>query len=251
MKEKVHIYLDNVTMAYPSAIYNARTLKETVFSYLKLQKARPLLKDVVALKNVTLYINEGERVGVIGRNGSGKSTLLRTIAGIYPIETGTIDVVGKIHSLFDIGLGFDPEATGRDNILYRGLLLGSTPKEIAEKTPEIIEFSGLNEFIDYPIKSYSSGMMVRLAFSVSTSLTGELLLLDEVMSAGDIGFLEKARKRMMSVIDHAKIMVFVTHDLQTMMEVCNRAILLNNGDLLMDGKPEEVVARYREMMLAE
>ena len=248
MSEKAHIYLDDVVMAYPSNIYNARTLKETIFTMLKLQKAKPLLKDVTALKNVTLHIEEGERVGIIGRNGSGKSTLLRTIAGIYPIESGSIDVKGKIHSLFDIGLGFDPEATGRENILYRGLLLGSTPKEIREKTPEIIEFSELKEFIDYPIKSYSSGMMVRLAFSVSTSLTGEVLLLDEVMSAGDIGFLEKARKRMMNVIDHAKIMVFVTHDLATMQEVCNRAILLNNGDLLADGEPAEIVDRYKQIM---
>lgn len=248
MKEKAHIYFDNVEMSYPSNVYNALSLKETIFTAIKLQKSKPLLKDVHALKNVTFHIEEGERVGVIGRNGSGKSTLLRTIAGIYPIESGTIDVRGKIHSLFDIGLGFDPEASGRDNILYRGLLLGSSPAEIEEKTQEIIEFSGLGDFIDYPLKSYSSGMMVRLAFSVSTSLTGEVLLLDEVMSTGDIGFAEKARQRMLKVIDGAKIMVFVTHDLKTMMDVCNRAILLNKGDLLMDGEPKEVVDRYMEIM---
>ena len=248
MTEKTHIYFDDVCMSYPSNIYNARSLKEDLFTFIKLQKAKPLLKDVHALKNVTFHINEGERVGVIGRNGSGKSTLLRTIAGIYPIESGKIEVKGKIHSLFDIGLGFDPEATGRENILYRGLLLGSTPREIADKTQEIIDFSELNQFIDYPLKSYSSGMMVRLAFSVSTSLTGEVLLLDEVMSTGDIGFAQKATQRMLNVIDHAKIMVFVTHDLQAMQNVCNRAILLNNGDLLMDDSPKEVVKRYLELM---
>lgn len=248
MKKKAHIYLDHVVMSYPSNVYNARSLKEAIFSVIKLQKSKPLLKDVHALKDVSFHIEEGERVGVIGRNGSGKSTLLRTIAGIYPIESGTIDVSGKIHSLFDIGLGFDPEASGRDNILYRGLLLGSSPAEIEEKTQEIIDFSGLKDFIDYPIKSYSSGMMVRLAFSVSTSLTGEVLLLDEVMSAGDISFAEKARHRMLDVIDHAKIMVFVTHDLKAMQEVCSRAILLHDGNLVMDGKPEEVVSRYLQLM---
>lgn len=248
MKEKAHIYFDNVDMSYPSNVYNAQSLKEAIFSAMKLEKKKPLLKDVHALKNVSFRIEEGERVGVIGRNGSGKSTLLRTIAGIYPIEGGTIDVQGKIHSLFDISLGFDPEASGRDNILYRGLLLGSTPAEIEEKTKEIIEFSGLEDFIDYPLKSYSSGMMVRLAFSVSTSLTGEVLLLDEVMSTGDIGFAEKARQRMLNVIDNAKIMVFVTHDLATMQDVCNRAILLNKGDLLMDGDPKDVVDKYLEIM---
>ena len=170
MKEKkAHIYLEHVEMAYPSNIYNARTLKQEIFSRLKLEKPKPLLRDVHALKDFTLHVEEGERLGVIGHNGSGKSTLLKTIAGIYPVVSGTVDVQGKIHSLFDIGLGFDPEATGRDNILYRGLLLGSTPEEIAEKTEEIMEFSGLGDFIDYPLKSYSNGMMVRLAFSVSTS----------------------------------------------------------------------------------
>lgn len=251
MTEKSHIYFDNVNMSYPSNIYNARSLKEDLFTFIKLQKAKPMLKDVNALKNVSFHIEEGERVGVIGRNGSGKSTLLRTIAGIYPIESGSIDVKGKIHSLFDIGLGFDPEATGRENILYRGLLLGATPKEIEDKTQEIIDFSELNDFIDYPLKSYSSGMMVRLAFSVSTSLTGEVLLLDEVMSTGDVGFAKKAEQRMLDVIDKAKIMVFVTHDLQAMQNVCNRAILLNKGDLIMDDEPKKVVERYLEIMKQE
>lgn len=248
-RKKAHIYLDHVEMSYPSAIYNARTLKQEIFSLLKLEKPKPLLRDVRALKNFSLHVEEGERLGVIGHNGSGKSTLLKTIAGIYPVVSGTVDVKGKIHSLFDIGLGFDPEASGRDNILYRGLLMGSKPDEIAEKTDEIAEFAGLGEFIDYPLKSYSTGMMVRLAFSVSTSLTGEVLLLDEVLSAGDISFVGKARDRMLNVIDNAKVMVFVTHDLTSMVEVCNRAILLDHGSIIADGNPEEVAEIYRNKML--
>ena len=247
-QEAAHIYLDHAEMSYPSNIYNARTLKQEIFSRLKLEKPKPLLRDVHALKDFTLHVEEGERLGVIGHNGSGKSTLLKTIAGIYPVVSGTVDVRGKIHSLFDIGLGFDPEATGRDNILYRGLLLGSKPEEIAEKTNEIVEFAGLGDFIDYPLKSYSNGMMVRLAFSVSTSLTGEVLLLDEVLSAGDITFAGKARDRMLSVIDRAKVMVFVTHDLNSLLEVCNRAILLDHGRIMKDGAPEEVVEAYKESM---
>lgn len=246
--KKAHIYMRDVDMYYPSNIYNAKTLKEEIITKLQLKPSKPLLKDVHALKGFNLTVNEGDRLGVIGHNGSGKSTLLKVIAGIYPVDHGTVDVAGKIHALFDIGLGFDPEATGRDNILYRGLLMGSTPEEIEAKTPEIVEFAGLGDFIDYPIKSYSSGMMVRLAFSVSTSLTGEVLLLDEVLSTGDISFMGKARQRMLSVIDQARVMVFVTHDLASMVEVCNRAIMLDHGCIAAEGKPEDVVKAYRESM---
>ena len=246
--KKAHIYMRDVDMYYPSNIYNAKTLKEEIITKLQLKPSKPLLKDVHALKGFNLTVNEGDRLGVIGHNGSGKSTLLKVIAGIYPVDHGTVDVAGKIHALFDIGLGFDPEATGRDNILYRGLLMGSTPEEIEAKTPEIVEFAGLGDFIDYPIKSYSSGMMVRLAFSVSTSLTGEVLLLDEVLSTGDISFMGKARQRMLSVIDQARVMVFVTHDLASMVEVCNRAIMLDHGRIAAEGKPEDVVKAYRESM---
>ena len=196
----------------------------------------------------TLHIHEGERVGVIGHNGSGKSTLLKTIAGIYPIESGTLEVRGQIMALFDIVLGFDLESTGRENIIYRGLLLGATPDEIESKVQEIIDFSELGDFIDYPIKTYSSGMLVRLAFSVSTSLSGQILLLDEVIAAGDIHFIEKAQKRMLNLINEAEVMVFVTHDLRMAQKVCNRVILLDHGKLIDDGKPEEVISHYKSIM---
>ena len=187
--KNIYIHMDNVEMCYPSNIYNATTLKQEIFSWLKLEKPKPMLKDVHALKNFNLHIEAGERVGVIGHNGSGKSTLLKTIAGIYPVESGIVDVQGKIKALFDIVLGFDLESTGRENILYRGLLLGALPSEIEAKTQEIIDFTGLGDFIDFPIKSYSNGMLIRLAFAVSTSLSGEILLLDEVIAAGDAGSL--------------------------------------------------------------
>lgn len=245
MGKDMHIYLDNVDMCYPSNIYNATTLKQKIFSYLKLEKQKPLLKDVHALKNFTLHVEKGERLGVIGHNGSGKSTLLKTIAGIYPIVNGSIDVQGRIKALFDIGLGFDLESTGRENIIYRGLLLGASPEEINAKAEEIIEFTELGKFIDYPIKSYSSGMLVRLAFAVSTSLSGEILLLDEVIAAGDALFMNKARNRMNSLIDKAEIMVFVTHDLGTAEEVCNRVIMLEHGVIQADGCPKEIIEYYK------
>ena len=206
------------------------------------------MKDVKALRDFSLEAREGDRIGVIGHNGAGKSTLLKTIAGIYPIESGSIEVVGNIRALFDISLGFDLESTGRENILYRGLLLGATPDEIAARTEEIVAFADIGEFIDYPVKAYSSGMAVRLAFAVSTCIAGEILLLDEVISAGDASFQVKAKRRILDLMDEAKIMVFVTHDLGTMQEVCNRAILLRHGSIAVDGTPQEAVAAYMEQL---
>ncbi len=251
MDANIRIDLEHVEMCYPSGIYNATTLKEQLFTLARLQKPRKMLKDVHALRDFTLHVRPGERLGVIGHNGSGKSTLLKTIAGIYPVESGTVEVEGKIKSLFDLSLGFDMESTGRQNILYRGLLLGATPEEIAAKEQEIIDFSELGEFIDFPIRSYSSGMLVRLAFSVSTSLAGEILLLDEVIGAGDIGFMQKAQKRMLNLIDAAEIMVFVTHDLSMAQKVCNRVIMLDHGRIVADGTPEKVIRRYQTAMNAK
>lgn len=250
MNDNIHIDLNHVEMCYPSSIYNAMTIKEQLFTLIKLQKPRKMLKDVHALRDFTLRVHKGEKLGVIGPNGSGKSTLLKTIAGIYPVVNGTVDVQGKIKAFFDLGLGFDLESTGRQNILYRGLLLGAKPSEIAAKEQEIIDFAELGEFIDFPIRSYSSGMLVRLAFSVSTSLSGEILLLDEVIGAGDAKFMVKAKKRMNDLIDAAQIMVLVSHDLSTVASVCNRVIMLQQGRIVADGKPEKVIDFYKKTMRA-
>lgn len=243
--DKCHIHLKNINLYYPSHIYNATTLKQEVFSLLRLQKKKEQLDDVHALKNFNLEINDGEKLGIIGHNGAGKSTLLKTIAGIYPIKSGDIEVKGEIRSLFDLNLGFDLESSGRENIMYRGLLLGETPKLMREREQEIIDFAGLGEFIDYPIRSYSSGMLVRLAFSISTSVAGEILLLDEVIGAGDATFISKARERMLGLMTSAKILVLVSHDLTTIQEICNRVILVKQGQIIKDGKPEEVIEYYK------
>lgn len=240
-----YIRINNIDLCYPSHIYNATTLKQEVFSLLKLQKRKEKLDDVHALKNFSLEINEGERVGIIGHNGAGKSSLLKTIAGIYPIKSGSIDVKGNIRSLFDLNLGFDLESTGRENIMYRGLLLGESPKVMREKEQDIIDFAGLGEFIDYPIRSYSAGMLVRLAFSISTSISGEILLLDEVIGAGDASFIDKARDRMLGLMSQAKILVLVSHDLTTITQICNRVVLLGQGKVIKDGLPEEVIEYYK------
>lgn len=241
-----YIKMKDVNLYYPSTLFNAMTLKQEVFSRLKLEKRKERLEDVHALKDFNLEICEGDRVGVIGHNGAGKSTLLRALAGVYPIKTGILETSGEICSMFDLTLGFELDSTGRDNIMNRGLMLGSTPKEVKSKEQEIIDFSELGEFIDYPIKAYSSGMLVRLAFSISTAVKGEILLVDEVLSAGDAKFQKKARERMLNIMKEARILVLVLHDMKTIQMVCNRVILLKNGRIEADGKPEEVVKKYLE-----
>lgn len=236
-----HISLQDVYLDYPSTIYNRKSLKQELFELLRLQKPQKLLSDVHALRGVSLEINEGERVGIIGPNGAGKSTTLKAIAGLYPITGGKIETVGKIRSLLDLGAGFEMEATGRENILYRGLLLGETPEMVQERTNDIIEFAELGEFIDYPIKAYSSGMIVRLAFSISTMIQGDILLLDEIFGAGDARFMKKATNRIQSLIEQSHILVFVSHDFRAVKEICTRAVWLEDGRIVMDGPVEHVV----------
>ena len=239
-----HISIKNVDLYYPSALYNGLTLKQTVFELMRLQKPKPLLMDVHALRGLSLEISSGERVGIIGSNGAGKSTLLKAISGIYPVTSGSIDVTGSIRSLFDLSVGFEVDATGRENILYRGLLLGETPESIEARINDIIEFSELGEFIDYPIKSYSSGMLVRLAFSISTMISGDILLLDEIFGAGDAAFMQKAQRRIMELVESASILVFVSHDLDTLRRLCTRVVWIANGTVRMDGATDEVIDAY-------
>jgi len=245
---KSSITAKNVYLDYPSTVYNRKTLKQTVFELIKLQKPQKILHDVHALRGVSFEINEGERVGVIGHNGAGKSTLLKAIAGIYPITGGEIKINGTIQSLFDLSVGFEIDATGRENIAYRGLLLGETPKSIKEKTQDIIDFAELGEFIDYPVKSYSSGMIVRLAFAISTMVEGDVLLLDEIFGAGDAKFMKKAKKRIMGLIETAKILVFVSHDFSAVKDLCNRVIWLDHGQIKMDGDVDTVINEYVRVM---
>lgn len=199
---------------------------------------------VHAIKNMNLEIKEGERVSIIGHNGAGKSTFLKMISGIYPPTNGILDVSGKISSMFELSTGFEMESSGWDNIYLRGLMLGETPSSIKEKMKEIAEFSELGEFLDMPVKYYSSGMFVRLAFSVSTAIKPDILLLDEIVAAGDASFLKKAEKRMNEMIDVAKIMVLVTHSMKTAKDLTNRCLWFEKGKIIMDGKPKEVIKEY-------
>lgn len=199
---------------------------------------------VHAIKNLTLSIQDGDRLAIIGHNGAGKSTLLKMIAGIYPPTSGILKTEGRISSLFELATGFEMESTGWDNIYLRGLMLGATPAEIQAKMAEIAAFSELGSFLNMPVKYYSSGMFMRLAFSISTTIQPDILLLDEVIAAGDASFLEKANVRMKEMVDISKIMVLVTHNMASAVEMCNRCIWMERGDIRASGNPEEVTHEY-------
>jgi lipopolysaccharide transport system ATP-binding protein len=244
------IIIRRAQLDYP-LVRDQTSIKGALFGALGFKTGPKITKKVVhAVNGLSLTINRGERVGFIGHNGAGKSTLLRTIAGIYPLTDGTIEVTGRMQGLFDLGTGFEPEATGRENIMYRGLSLGFSPRQIREREEEIVAFADLGEFIDLPMRTYSAGMYVRLGFAVSTYLDGDILLIDEVFGAGDANFQERAIARMRDLIDRAGILVMVSHDLGMMTNLCTRIIWLSGGQMVLDGEPREVAEAYMRSMRA-
>ncbi len=202
-------------------------------------------EDVIwALRDVSFQVQEGEVLGVIGRNGAGKSTLLKVLSRITPPTQGRVVLNGRVGSLLEVGTGFHPELTGRENIYLNGSVLGMSKAEIDRKFDEIVAFSGIEKFIDTPVKRYSSGMRVRLAFSVAAHLEPEILLVDEVLAVGDAEFQRKCLGKMQDVAGSGRTVLFVSHNMPAVTRLCHRAILLNQGHLVMDGPAEEVVAQY-------
>jgi ABC-type polysaccharide/polyol phosphate transport system ATPase subunit len=207
---------------------------------------------VNALRGVDMELSDGDRLGIVGHNGAGKSSLLRLLAGVYRPTKGERIVEGRITSLFELLLGFEPDATGCENIRYRGYLLKEPPERLEPKVKEIAAFSELTDAqLEMPVRYYSSGMLVRLAFSISTALEPEILLVDEVLAAGDLAFQEKARARMKALMKQARIMVLVSHSLDTLPQLCDRVLWLDQGQVRMTGTPETVIEAYREHMLAK
>ena len=200
--------------------------------------------SVEALKDIDLRIEAGDRVGIIGHNGSGKSTLLRLLSGIYEPSSGTIERSGSIASLVDISLGLNGENTGRENILLRAKLMGLSNREIDAKINEIIDFSELGSYIDLPVRVYSTGMLLRLAFSVSTSITADILIMDEWLSVGDDSFSERASERMTGLVDKAEILIIASHKRELIQETCNKVVWLKHGRVRAIGSPEDVVPKY-------
>lgn len=238
------IQLENVNLIYK--VWREKRIKDILIPGSK--KFNTFEKDgsVHALRDLNFAMKDGDRVAVIGHNGAGKSSLLKMLAGIYPPSSGNLMVDGRISSMFELATGFEMESSGWDNIYLRGLMLGEKPADIKAKMKEIAEFSELGEFLNMPVKYYSSGMFLRLAFSVSTAIEPDILLLDEVVAAGDAAFIDKATQRMNQMVNTAKIMVYVTHSMVQAKDMCNRCIWLERGNLMMDGTPEDVTKAYIE-----
>ena len=197
-----------------------------------------------ALRGISMEFNDGDRVGIIGHNGAGKSTLLKAICRIYEPSEGSISVEGQIAPLLEIGAGFHTEFTGRENIYLNGTILGFSSKQLLEIEKEIISFAELEEFIDTPVKYYSTGMYLRLAFSIATAVHPDILILDEVFAGGDAGFVEKANSRMQEMIDKSSIMLLVSHDIELLKKYCNRVVWIDHGVVVQDGPAQEVLDCY-------
>ena len=241
------ILMKSVNLHYINTAFHDPSLKSHLLNLFN--KSSSSLGDIHALKDISITIERGERIGLLGPNGAGKSTFLKAIANVYPISSGSLQVSGYIRSLFDLSLGFEPDATGRENIMYRGLLLGLLPKSIATKEEEIVTFADLGEYIDYPIKTYSAGMQVRLAFAISTVIKGDILLLDEVIGAGDANFMKKAEQRIESLVEQAEIVILASHDYVALDSLCHRGLVFNKGAIVFDGAIIQAIDFYKKKVI--
>jgi ABC-type polysaccharide/polyol phosphate transport system ATPase subunit len=243
------IELEKVDLTFRVRQRGRITLKEFLVRQMFRRSVNPII-EVRALQDVSLQFHEGERVGIVGHNGAGKSTLLKVLAGIYPPSQGRRIVEGRISSLFDIALGFEMDASGWENICFRGYLQGETPQTIRAKIQPIADFTELGDFLNMPVRYYSAGMMVRLAFSIATAIEPEILLVDEVLSVGDMAFQEKARVRMREMIAKAKLIVIVSHDLINLTQLCDRAVWMDHGRVRRLGPTAEIIAAYTDSVHA-
>ena len=241
------IEFNNVCVDFPIYNANSRSLKNKLAQVATGGQLGTNEQGVVvvrALEDLTFTLKDGDRVGLLGHNGAGKSTLLRLLSGVYWPSSGSATVTGKVGSLIDISLGIDPEISGRQNAYLRGGLLGISKAEIAKQMDGIIEFSELGSFIDMPMRTYSSGMHLRLAFAVSTILRPEILLMDEWLSVGDESFKHKAEERLADLVQSTNILVIASHSREVILNTCNRVIWLKHGHIVSDGLPEEVLEQY-------
>jgi len=239
------IQFTNVNLEYPVRDHRAGTLKEFILRGLFLGGPRPA-ETVHALNDLSFEAREGERIALIGLNGAGKTTLLKTIAGVYPIKSGQRIVQGTIGSLFDINVGFEPDATGWQNIRYRLYLQGETPASVKEVIDEIGAFTELGRFLDLPIRCYSAGMVMRLAFAVATARCPEILLIDEVFGTGDLVFQKKAQQRMIHFLTRARIVIIAGQHLDFLQALCTSALWLQRGAVRAFGSAQPVIDAFKE-----
>lgn len=240
--QEVSIEVDHIDLTFEVPNEKVDTLKESFIR--KITRTKPKIIKVHALKDISFKIYKGEKVGVIGYNGAGKSTLLNIITGIYPPDNGHVTTKGNISPLLSLGAGFDYNYSGRKNIFFNGAVLGYEKEFLESKLEEIIEFSELGEFIDIPIKNYSSGMLAKLAFSIATAVEPDILIIDEVLSVGDVNFSKKSRDKIKSLMDGGTTVLFVSHSIPQVRELCDKAIWIDNGNLKEIGEVNEICDHY-------
>lgn len=226
-------------------IYHDRSpsIKES-FANLFKKRSHASYLEFTALDDISLEIVAGDRIGIVGHNGAGKSTLLKALCRVYESDEGSVTVSGRLAPLLEIGAGFHPEFTGRENIYLNGSILGIAKKKLSEIESEVIAFAEVEEFIDTPVKYYSTGMYMRLAFALATAVHPDILLLDEIFAGGDASFMIKAKKRMLTLVDRANIVIMVSHDLSIISALCNRVIWIDHGKVIADGPTDLIVSRY-------
>lgn len=239
------IRLDNVTQRFRVIRERPDTLRELFIRFFRGQTS---YHDFEAVKNVSLEVPAGQALGIIGRNGAGKSTLLRIIAGVYRPSKGKVVVNGSVAPLIELGAGFHHELTGRENILLNGLLMGQSKREMLARQDRIIEFADIGDFIDAPVKQYSSGMYARLAFAVATEVDPQILLIDEILAVGDAAFRQKCAERMRDFRRAGKTIVLVSHAIDGLEGQCERVLLLDQGSILFDGATKETLSIYSSIM---
>ena len=242
---KEALIVDNVSMKFNLSREKVDSLKDYIFKTIKREIQ---YNEFWALKNVSFSVEKGDRVGILGLNGAGKSTLLKVISGVFKPTEGHVDKHGKMVPLLELGAGFDPQYTGKENIYLYGAMLGYTKKFIDSKYDEIVEFSELQKFMDVPVKNYSSGMKSRLGFSIATVVEPKILILDEVLSVGDAKFRKKSEKKIMSMFDSGVTVLFVSHSLEQVQRLCNKAMILEKGKLIAYGDIDPISEQYSKMI---
>ena len=244
------INVENVSMRFNLGIEKNSSLKETFVNFFSFKKKNQKPKsDFWALKNINMHIESGEVFGVIGTNGAGKSTLLKIISGVMTPTKGTVAAVGTICPMIELGAGFDMELTARENIYLNGAIMGYSKKTLDEKFDKIVDFSELHEFLDVPVKNFSSGMVARLAFSISTIVDPEILIVDEILSVGDIAFQKKSEDKMKEMIFGGTTVIYVSHSIEAIKQLCTRVAWLEHGQIVEIGNAEEVCDHYIEKIM--
>jgi teichoic acid transport system ATP-binding protein len=241
VSERTAITVEDVSVTYRTSLEKAPTLRSTVT---RLGRREKIVREIEAVRNVSFDVPHGEVLGIVGANGAGKSTLVRTIAGILPPSEGRVEIHGRVSTLLALGVGFNKKLSGRDNVVLGGLAAGLKRGQLAEKYDDIVAFAELEDFMDMPMQTYSSGMYGRLGFSVAVNMDPDILLIDEALSVGDAKFRKKSYEKMRELCEEDRTIVLVSHALGSIEELCDQAIWISHGQLQMVGEPEEVVHAY-------